>query len=265
MIRPLNAKLLRAPFLTRTSVSRSFNQYRPFFPNTNRLHSTITIDANSNNKKEEENQAPSSLSDYVQKFGGWYPLIGLGGFIAVSKEILVLNPELLMVTNFAAVLAISWFVAGDAVTKMVEDERAATKKKSDDIMDLYIETIEAEISAFELHQNIAPLLQSLKAEYSSLSSQVVKAKELQSRQVARDAAVARLNAIYQREQAEKAKKLSGILNATYSKVLADLEKLTDKERGQIIDYAIDVIAGKKTTLDDQVDPVKRAYKKYLGK
>src|SRR4051794_16666564 len=38
----------------------------------------------------------SSFGEVVQKYGGWYPFLGLAGVIAVSKEVIILNEEFLL-------------------------------------------------------------------------------------------------------------------------------------------------------------------------
>lgn len=62
--------------------------------------------------------APASFSDVVARYGGWYPFLGLAGVIAVSKEVLILNEEFLLVSNFAAMAATLYFGLGDTITKV---------------------------------------------------------------------------------------------------------------------------------------------------
>ena len=64
--------------------------------------------------------APASFSDVVARYGGWYPFLGLAGVIAVSKEVLILNEEFLLVSNFAAMAATLYFGLGDTITKVRE-------------------------------------------------------------------------------------------------------------------------------------------------
>jgi len=70
--------------------------------------------------------APASFSDVVARYGGWYPFLGLAGVIAVSKEVLILNEEFLLVSNFAAMAATLYFGLGDTITKVraIHDDTA---------------------------------------------------------------------------------------------------------------------------------------------
>lgn len=208
-------------------------------------------------------EEPKTLTDYVNKFGGWYPLAGLGGFIAVSKELLVLNEELLMVTNFAAFVFFSWLALGDKVTEYVKESQDAETKENDQCSDLYITSIEHVVKALENQQAIIPLLESLKTEYSALNTQAGTAKQMRARQLARETAVQRLNAIYAREQDIKTTEMAGLFDTAYTKVVADLNSMSEKEKSAIIDYSIDVISGKAGKMTEANDPVGRLYKKYL--
>jgi hypothetical protein len=87
--------------------------------------------------------APQSFSDVVGRYGGWYPFLGLAGVIAVSKEVIILNEELLLVTNFAAMFATLYFALGDTITKQAEEARAEIAKKNDEVSDFKIEQITA--------------------------------------------------------------------------------------------------------------------------
>jgi len=206
---------------------------------------------------------PKTLTDIVNKFGGWYPLAGLGGFIAVSKELLVLNEELLMVTNFAAFVFFTWLALGDKVTEYVKESQDAETKENDQVSDLYITSVEHVVKALENQQAIIPVLQSLKSEYSTLSAQAASAKQMRARQLARDTAMSRLNALYAREQDIKSTEMAGMFDSAYAKVKADLAAMNEKEKSAIIDFSIDVISGKSTTITEANDPVGRLYKKYL--
>jgi len=174
----------------------------------------------------------------VDRFGGWYPLIGLGTFIAISKELFVLNEEALMITNFAAFVFISWMAAGDAVNEAVKAKAEALRKHNDDVSDLYIESLQQVIRAGESSLAILPLMQRLKQQYAALGEDVLKAKEMKSRQAARAAVVSRLNSVYQTEQAEKAKYVSRLLDEVLEEVQHRLEDMSAGEKDAMIDEAI---------------------------
>ena len=201
------------------------------------------------------------MTDYVNRYGGWYPLIGLGAVIALSKELLVLNEEFLMVSNFAAFIFISWLAVGDTVNDMVRDKAAAIAKNHDDVSDLYIDSLEAVIRAGENSLATMPLMKQLKTEYGTLGAQVVRAKELKARAAARDSVLQRLNQVYQKEQNEKAKYLAEVYNNAYAQVQERLAGMSAADKAKMIDSAIAQIGGSAEEADD---PVARIYQEVLS-
>ena len=197
----------------------------------------------------------------MNRYGGWYPLIGLGAVIALSKELLVLNEEFLMVSNFAAFIFISWLAVGDTVNDMVKDQAEAIRKNHDDVSDLYIDSLQAVIKAGENSLATVPLMKQLKTEYGTLGQQVVKAKELKARAAAREAVLQRLNQVYQKEQNEKAKYLAAVYDSAYQQVQERLQGMSTEEKARMIDSAINTIGG---SSDDVEDPVSRIYQEVLS-
>jgi len=197
----------------------------------------------------------------VNRYGGWYPLIGLGAVIALSKELLVLNEEFLMVSNFAAFIFISWLAVGDTVNDMVRDKAEAIRKNHDDVSDLYIDSLQAVIKAGENSLATLPLMKQLKNEYGTLGEQVVKAKELKARAAARETVMARLQQVYQKEQNEKAKYLAQVYDNAYQQVQERLQGMSAADKSKMIDGAIAMIGGGSEEADD---PVARIYQEVLS-
>ena len=197
----------------------------------------------------------------MNRYGGWYPLLGLGAVIALSKELLVLNEEFLMVSNFAAFVFISWLAVGDTVNDMVKDKAAAIRKNHDDVSDLYIDSLEAVIKAGENSLATLPLMRQLKTEYGTLGQQVVRAKELKARAAAREAVLQRLNQVYQKEQNEKAKYLAAVYDNAYQQVQERLQAMSAADKSKMIDTAIAMIGG---SGDEAEDTVGRIYQEVLS-
>ena len=195
------------------------------------------------------------MSDYIDRFGGWYPLLGLGTFVLLSKELLVLNEEMLMVTNFAAFVFISWLVAGDQLNDAVAAKKEALRKNHDDVSDLYIESLEQVIRAGENSLATLPLLRSLKSEYAQLGEQVVKAKEMKAKSAARDAVMARLNSVYQKEQAEKAKYMTGLLDEVVQEVQDRVENMGQGDKDALLENAIRQLGGGAVEGEDRLTKI----------
>ena len=195
------------------------------------------------------------MFEYIDRFGGWYPLLGLGTFVLLSKELLVLNEEALMVTNFAAFVFISWLVAGDMVNDAVAAKKEAIRKNHDDVSDLYIESLEAVIRAGENSLAVQPLLRSLKGEYSQLGEQVIKAKEMKARAAARDAVISRLNSVYQKEQSEKAKYMTGLLDEVVEEVQERVSNMSQHDKDAIMENAIRQLSGAQEEGEDRLTKI----------
>jgi hypothetical protein len=206
----------------------------------------------------------SSFSEIVQKYGGWYPFIGLAGVIAISKEIIILNEEFLLVTNFATMFTILYLTVGDTITKAAEEQRAELHKKQDDLSDFQIEQYQAALNAHLMNVEQVDVLKRLKTEHNTLSAELLKVKALKLRHSARDAVVKKLGEIKSREASERAsfKEIVGARATQY--VRRQFAQAPAAVKASLVDFAIDVVEGKRKQLDAKQDPVKRLYADYFG-
>ena len=207
--------------------------------------------------------APESFSDIVGRYGGWYPFLGLAGVIAVSKEVLVLNEEFLLVSNFAAMFATLYFGLGDTLTKAAEEQRAEIQKRQDELSDFDIEQVQAVLQAHELNIEQVAVLNKLKVEHNQLSSALLVAKGLKVRHQAREAVLKKLTDIRSREQSDRASFRDAIAVRASQYVKRQFASAPVATKTQLVDFAIDVVEGKATQLDAKVDPVKKLYNDYF--
>lgn len=208
--------------------------------------------------------SPTSFGEIVERYGGWYPFLGLAGVIAVSKEALILNEELLLVSNFAAMFATLYLVLGDQVTKAAEEARAEIVKRQDELSDFEIEQQSAVLQAHELNIEQVSVLQKLKAEHNSLSASLLTAKGLKVRHAARDAVVKKLGDIKSREQSERASFREAIAVRASAYVKRQFAASPAATKNALVEFAIDVVEGKATALDAKADPVKKLYTDYFN-
>ena len=180
----------------------------------------------------------STVSEYVDRYGGWFPLLGLGSIVLLSKELLVLNEEALMVTNFVAFVFISWMAVGDTLLEAVKAKQDQQRKFRDDVSDMQIESLQALVKTTEASLEMLPVLERLKTVYSTLGERVGRAKELKSRQAAREAVLARLSSLYAKEQADKSKYLSDMLDAVNAEVVQRISQLDPAEKDALVSDAI---------------------------
>lgn len=210
------------------------------------------------------NPTPSSFRDVVARYGGWYPFLGLAGAAAISKEVVILNEELLLVSNFAAMFGILYLGAGDTVTKGAEEQRAELAKKQDEYSDLQIEALQMAVQAHELNIEQVEVLKRLKTEHNTLSAELTKARALKLRHAARDAVVKRLSDLKGREASERASFKEVVSKAATEYVRAQFASAPPAVKNQLVEFAIDVVEGKKKQMDAKQDPVKKLYADFFN-
>jgi len=204
-----------------------------------------------------------SFSEIVQRYGGWYPFLGLAAVIAVSKEAIILNEEFLLVSNFAAMFATLYFGLGDTLNKAAEEQRAEIAKRQDELSDFEIEQLQALIQAHELNIEQVNVLKKLKTENNTLASQLITAKNLKVRHAAREAIVKKLGDIRSREASERASFRTAIAARATQYVQREFTNQPAAAKNSLIDFAIAVVEGKATQLPAAQDPVKKLYNKYF--
>jgi len=231
----------------------------------NNFHRSISttktsLQATTAHSATQKDAEPNSISSYISHFGGWYPLVGLGSLIVISKEWLVINEELLLATNFAAFVFITWMAVGDSVNQMVADDAAQTNKILEDTRDIQIEAFKYDIKFYETQLQLGPFFFNTMAQYQYLISQLQEAQERKKQSTARETTLAKLNSIYQREQADQAAALNSLIEDAVSEARARVEGLSEEEKSRIIDQAIDTLGGNPTT----DDPVAQVFQQYLA-
>lgn len=209
-------------------------------------------------------QSASSFGEVVQKYGGWYPFLGLAGVVAISKEVIILNEEFLLVTNFATMFTILYLTVGDTITKAAEEQRAELHKKHDDMSDFQIEQIQTLLQAHQMNVEQVEVLKKLKVEHNTLSAESNRVKALKLRHSARDAVVKKLAELKSREASERAsfKEVVGARATAY--VRRQFASAPAGVKASLIDFAIGVVEGKQKQMDAKQDPIKKLYSDYFN-
>jgi len=197
----------------------------------------------------------------VAAFGGWYPLVGFGSLVVLSKELLVLNEELLLATNFATFVFIMWLATGETVNQLVVEKQESITKHYNDSCDLQIESIKSVVQAYETQLALIPLLNSARQQFTSLSDQVGLAQQQRAKYAAREAVAAKLNSLYQKEQAAQAAALTDYYDYLAQQVREDVANLSSEEKRRFIDRMIEAVGG--AEVPDE-DPVSRSFDKFLS-
>jgi len=181
--------------------------------------------------------------------------------VAISKEILVLNEEFLLISNFAAFVFIAWIAGGDTINDMVKEEAETERKQNQALSDAYIESLQYIIKAFENSLALTPILNNFKSEFSSLAQQVRSAQEKRSIIAMRTATLSKLNSALQQEQAAKAQATIDLYDNATNYVFNKLKRMSPGLQDKFIDTAINSIRTGETGAEK--DPVPTLYRKYF--
>lgn len=109
-----------------------------------------------------------TIHGIINNLGGWYPLLGLASVIALSKELVIVNEELLMVTNFLAVFAGVYFSVSDTAVEQYTKAKEALAKKFYEHRKLEIDVNKVLLAAYDTNPKIIALLENFKKDVNNL-------------------------------------------------------------------------------------------------
>jgi len=120
---------------TRSSLSSPFRLSKRYLSTSPPLLSSTSAASASSTAVEEQKEEKGL-------FGYWpyYPLIGLGFISAISKEVLILNDELVYVSMFGAFATTLYIYLGQDVKKLFEDKISAQRNTLLDCCDIAIDS-----------------------------------------------------------------------------------------------------------------------------
>jgi len=213
--------------------------------------------------KPTPEHTPTTFKGIIDKYGGLYPLLGLGAAVAVTKELLILNEEFLMVSNFAAVVLAGYVMFSDTVIQQHKEQVEADKKVYEEWGNLETEGYKAVIAAHKRNLAQAEAIRYVKNQYNRLIVEAQKAKVVQARVAARDALEKRLGDIAGREQAESSSKAKAVTSEATSSVKDFFRNADRQVKQQLIDNAIQLLSGGAKTIPADRDPIKQQFLKYF--
>jgi len=88
------------------------------------------------------------------------------------------------------------------------------------------------------------------------------AQNTKARYAAAQAVIKRLNDIRAREAAERGAAAAAVIQGASNFVRTKVHDLSDKDKAQILENALEMLAGK-TTIDPARDPIKKLYLDYI--
>jgi len=227
---------------------------------TTTTNATATTNSATNAAKE-----PTSFSDIVNQHGGWYPFLGGVAAIAVTKEILVLNEEALMVTNFAAAMFALYLATYDSLPGFLREGMDERLEKYRAAFKLHLIIAKQSVKYYGAHPIDLDMWKAQKFAYNANIRGIASAQSTKAKYTAAQAVLKRLSDIRAREAAERGAKQAAVISGATSEVRSRLASLSDKDKNQILENALDLLSGKVTSIDAAKDPIKRLYLEYVTK
>lgn len=175
----------------------------------------------------------------IIKEHGWYPFIGLGSAILLSKEIFMINTEFVVAADFCILTFIAYVLGADKVNAFVTEERAKLVDEINSVFKAEREIYKAQLDSCQAVINTPKVIAEANAAFTEANIAVAKARDLTQRATFRDSIVQRLQAIKlaeeeaanQQREAIRAKAIADVMEAIKSA----------KVRASVLDEAIALV------------------------
>lgn len=177
---------------------------------------------------------------------------------------MVVSEELLLATNFVAVVFGLYVLGADKVNEFVAEKRAEQKQLLDDTADAAIELTKSKMLRHQVKIAEVPLYRSLKQQFNELSKQVVVAKDLKARYAVREATLKRLQDLQTREAAAQAELYDKQVDAAIAFVRSEWAKASPEQQSKYIDLCINIAEQTSTHIDPAQDPIRQILARYIG-
>lgn len=95
-----------------------------------------------------DQKAPNSQpNSFFSKYSGWFPLVAIGGTVALSKELLILNEEILILFTFSTTVYGLYTQVGSFVSKTLDDRAARISNDLSQVLDQSISSNQQQIES----------------------------------------------------------------------------------------------------------------------
>jgi len=122
------------------------------------------------------------VSQGILKQYGLYPLVGLGLAAAVSKELLIIDPEFAYLCCMSTIMFGAYVLKGDDVKKMAEEHRDAELKTWSTMYEAQIAKYQTDIMRLEAFSKRPAMYAEYKAEYAEALAGVIIAQRMIAQQ-----------------------------------------------------------------------------------
>jgi len=140
----------------------------------------------------------------IERWGGWLPVSGMLGAALVSKEILLLDPELLLGSISLTAMMIYYLAIGNSAAEFFKERTAKEKELWNDAHDMLLALL-TQYKNFQKTKMDAPdVLRQYAKEYSDALKRHAQAMTLRPQLAAREKLLATLATLKNREKTQQA-------------------------------------------------------------
>jgi len=212
--------------------------------------------------EEKDNKAQVQPWKGVWSTYGWYPLVGLGGCIFLSKEIIVLNVDALVAANFVVYVFAAWLLAGDALAKDLEEGVMRDIRKTVDAGELHLANIKEMIKSVESRIHLEKYGKDLTYHEIESQRQLVAFENVKPKHAARQGVVDKLRSALAAKQAAEAAQKDRVLTMFPTWIADEYKKLPQNEKDAYLTMSIDDI-GKPNKRTPKNDPVMKLFQRFF--
>jgi len=179
-------------------------------------------------------------------FGQWpyYPLVGLGLISAISKEVLILNDELIYFSMFGAFTTTLYIYVGEDVKKFFEDKVAQQKSTLLECCEIAIDSAKRYISIEKRHRSFPDDLKNLYEEEKKMNVLTVDYQNKKHKIDVRDAVLQKLSTVKALEEEEANEYKKALQTYALDYVRERYSQIPQAERLKHIDLLIEALPSK---------------------
>jgi len=220
----------------RSSLSTPFRLSKRYLSTSRPLLSSSAATSSSSTAVEEQKEEKGL-------FGQWpyYPLVGLGLISAISKEVLILNDELVYLSMFGAFTTTLYIYVGEDVKKFFEDKITAQRNTLLECCEIAIDSAKRYITIEKRNKSFPDDLKTLYEEEKRMAAITVDYQNKKHQIDVRDAVLQKLSTVRALEDEESNEYKKALQTYAMEYVREKFSHLSPAERSSQIDQLIDAL------------------------
>jgi len=193
--------------------------------------------------QNEDFLRPDPQKESKGLFGEWplYPLVGLGLISAISKEILILNDEIIYVAAFSTAALTAYIYIGETLRKFLQDKVDAQNENFVEAAGYAADYLKKHLIIAKRQLSYPDDVRSLQEEEKTMSAITLEYRNKKHKMDVNEATLQKLSTIRAIEAEEAKAYKTAMTDYALAYLNEKLSKLTPDERSQILDHIIEQI------------------------